>query len=92
MSDEKPTQDRPFGADTINTIQRAMLHAFVDHDRQRPWALEEIILEYNDVSDQADVEDALAYLRSAGLIRTIDGCYIATRAAVHVHTLGILSI
>jgi hypothetical protein len=82
----------PFPEGKIEIIQRAALHALVDEDHQRPWALEEIIREYNDVGDQGDVEDALAYLRGAGLVRAIDGCYIATRAAVHVYELGILSI
>jgi predicted transcriptional regulator len=91
MQDQR-TEGQPFGADTITVIQRSMLHALVDEDRQRPWAFEEIIREYGEVGDQGDVEDALGYLRCAGLVRPVDGCYVATRAAVHVYELGILSI
>ena len=64
----------------------------MDEDRQRPWAFEEIVREYGDVGGQGDVEDALGYLRGAGLIHSVDGCYIASRAAAHVYELGILSI
>ncbi len=77
---------------SIETIQRSALNILVDQNRQRPWALEEIVREYEGVGEQRDVEDALAYLRSAGLIRAIDDCYVATRAAVHAFELGILGI
>lgn len=92
MSDEQRTPNEPFGDNKIETIQRAMLHILVDPDRQRPWAFEEVVREYRTVGDQSDVEDALGYLQSAGLVRALDGSYIATRAAVHVHELGLLSI
>jgi hypothetical protein len=92
MPDEKRREESPFGEGKIEVIQRAVLHILVDHDRQRPWAFEEIVRHYGDVGDQSDVEDALGYLRGAGLVRAVDGCYIATRAAVHVYELGILSI
>lgn len=76
----------------IEIIQRAMLHAFVDPHRQRPWASEDIAREYADISGEGDIEDALGYLKSAGLIYRVDDCYVASRAAVHVYELGILSI
>jgi len=92
MPDEKRSREECFIEGKIEDIQRAMVHVFVDPDRQRPWAIEEMVREYSTVGDQCDVEDALAYLQSAGLVRTIDGSYIATRAAVHVYDLGLLSI
>jgi hypothetical protein len=91
-SDETPTDRDTFRECRIEIIQRAMLHAFVDPHRQRPWASEDIAREYADISGEGDIEDALSYLKSAGLIYRVDDCYIASRAAVHVFELGILSI
>jgi hypothetical protein len=84
------TEPHPEGM--IETIQRAILHILVGPDRQRPWAFDEIIREYKDDGDQADVEDALSALTRMGLIHAVDGCYVASRSAVHVFELGILSI
>lgn len=92
MPNEQPTEREPFGENKIETIQRAIIHVLVDPNRQRPWPFAEIVREYGDVGDQADVEDALSSLRRAGVINPIDGCYVASRTAVHVFELGILSI
>jgi hypothetical protein len=92
MSDEMPTQDRPFRECTIEIIQKAALHILVDPDQQRPWAFDEIVREYSQIGQQSDVEDALEALRGAGLINPIGACYVASRAALHVFNLGILSI
>jgi hypothetical protein len=92
MPDEKRSEDRPFRECTIEIIQKAALHILVDPDRQRPWAFDEIVREYSQMSEQSDVEDALEALRGAGLINPVGECYIASRAAVHVYELGILSI
>ena len=86
------TEGKPFGADTIDSIQRSILNAAVEPNRQRPWSFDEIVREYNEVGDKADVEDALSGLRRAGLINPVDDCYVASRAAVHVFELGILGI
>lgn len=76
----------------IETIQQAIVHVLVDPYRQRPWHFDEIVREYVGVGDQADVEDALGRLQGVGLIQAVDGCYVASRSAVHAFELGILSI
>jgi hypothetical protein len=87
------TEGKPFGADTIDSIQRSIIHATVGPDRQRPWAFDEIVREYSDVADQADVEDALGRLKAVALIHDTGGNhYTASRAAVQVFELGILGI
>jgi hypothetical protein len=86
------TEGKPFGVDTIDSIQRSILHATVEPNRQRPWAFDEIVREYHEVADQPDVEDALGRLMAVGLIRSVDGCYVASRSAVHVFELGLLGI
>jgi hypothetical protein len=87
------TEGKPFGVDTIDSIQRSIIHATVGSDRQRPWAFDEIVREYSDVGDQADVEDALDRLKAVGLIHDTGGnYYTASRAAVQVFELGILGI
>jgi hypothetical protein len=91
-SDATPAEHDSFRECRIDIVQRAMLHAFVDPSRQRPWVYDDIVRTYADISKEGDVEDALGYLKSAGLIYRVDDCYFATRAAVHVYELGILSI
>ena len=86
------TEGKPFGADTIDSIQRSVINILVDPNRQRPWALLEIVREYREVGDHNDVHDALGRLQAAGLIHAVDGCYVASRSAVHAFELGILGI
>jgi hypothetical protein len=90
MPDEQPAEREPLGKGKVETIQRAIIHDLVD--RQRPWSFAEIVREHGSVGDQADVEDALSSLQRTGLVNPVDGCYVASRAAIHVFELGILSI
>jgi hypothetical protein len=89
---DQPTEGEPLGACKIDTIQRSVVNILVDPLRQRPWALPEIVREYSGVGDHNDVNDALGRLTSAGLIHAVDGCYVASRSAVHAFELGILGI
>jgi hypothetical protein len=99
MPDTKPTDSDTISADSdsfkelrVAVIERAALGKLVHPNCQRPWASDDIAREYADISKEDDIEEALDSLRSAGLIYRVDDCYIASRAAVHAHELGILNI
>jgi hypothetical protein len=98
MPDQKPTDSSSTSADDdsfkdlrVTVIERSVLSTLVRPNRQRPWATEEIEREYAEISDDDDVEEALNSLKSAGLINRVDDCYVASRAAIHAHELGILN-
>jgi hypothetical protein len=99
MSDEKtagtdatPADNDSFKELRVAVIERAALGKLVHPNNQRPWAAEDIAREYADISKDDDIEEALDSLRSAGLIYRVDDCYIASRAAIHAHELGILNL
>jgi hypothetical protein len=63
----------------------AILTLLVDDDSHRPWAVEEVERELDDV---LAVTDGLSRLRSAGLVHRLDGFVFATRPAVRAAELA----
>jgi hypothetical protein len=82
MPDEQPTPTREPDS---TSIESGILDRLTYPDDQRPWSIDELIL---DVGSRLGVVDAIAKLRGLGLIhRTSDDFIFATRAAVRAKEL-----
>ncbi len=81
MPDAKPSS--PNLHDHPGFTEREILYALTNtSDNQPLWSLEDL---GRDLGDRIAVEDAIARLRSAGLIhQTTDGFVFASRAAVYL--------
>ncbi|MGE5700824.1 MAG: hypothetical protein ACM3VU_00245 [Arthrospira platensis] len=84
MSDIEPTPTREPDS---TSMEAGILDRLTYPDDQRPWSIDELIL---DVGQRLGVIDAIAKLRGLGLIhRTSDDFIFATRAAVRAKELEI---
>jgi hypothetical protein len=84
MPDEQPTLTREPG-DT--TIESGILDRLTDPNDQRPWSVDELIL---DTGERLATVDAINSLQHIGLIhRTTDNLIFPTRAALRAKELEI---
>jgi hypothetical protein len=82
MSDTEPTPTREPDS---TSMESGILDRLIYPDDQRPWSIDELIL---DVGQRLGVVDAIAKLRGLGLIhRTSDDFIFPTRAAVRAKEL-----
>jgi len=89
-----PMHEKPIGGDPAaqeKQTQRLLL-SLVVNQQQRPWSIEEVLRAFDGLSSTLDIEDALAQLRTVGLINRTGELVFASQTAVHIEYLGMLTI
>jgi hypothetical protein len=74
-----------------NAIEQLVLNLLAESE-QKPWSLEEVFRPLERTATHLEIQDALAHLRSVGLLNQAGEIYFASQATAHATKLGMMGL